>query len=76
MNSVKREDRAMPRIEVEIYGETYTGSYEIQGEMIEVSYRGRTKKTQLGGYVGHPELLARSMIRELVQEEWEQSTGG
>ena len=65
----------MPRIEVGIYGKTHTGSYEIRGEMIEVSYRGRTKKTQLGGYVGHPELLARSMIRELVGEEQQRSGG-
>ena len=65
----------MPRIEVEIYGKTYTGSYEIQGEMIEVSYRGRTKKTQLDSHVGYPETLARIMIRELVQEEQQRSIG-
>ncbi len=73
---VAREERAMPRIEVEIDGKTYTGSYEIRGEMIEVSHGGRTKKTQLGGYVRHPELLARSMIRVLVQEEQQRSGGG
>ncbi len=65
----------MPSIEVEIDGKTYTGSYEIQGEMIEVSYGGRTKKTQLGGYAGYPELLVGSMIRELVQEEQQRSMG-
>ena len=59
----------MPRIEVEIDGKTYTGSYEIQGEMIEVSYGGRTKKTGLGGSASHPEPLARLMIGELVLEE-------
>ncbi len=66
----------MPRIEIEIDGKTYTGSYEIQGEIIEVSHGGRTKKTQLGGYAHYPELLARSMIRLLVQEEQQRSTGG
>ncbi len=66
----------MPRIEVEIDGKTYSGSFEIQGKMIEVSYGLRTQKTQLGGYAGYPELLARSMIRELVQEERERSTCG
>ena len=66
----------MPRIEVEIDGKTYTGSYEIQGEMIEVSYSGRTKKTKLGSSDHHPETHARFMIRELVQEEQQRSTGG
>ncbi len=65
----------MPSVEIEIGGKTYTCSYEIQGEMIEVSYGGRTKKTQLGGYAGYPELLARSMIHVLVLEEQERSTG-
>ena len=59
----------MPRIEVEIDGETYTGSYEIQGEMIEVSSGGRTKKSKLGGSASYPDLLARLMIGELVREE-------
>ena len=66
----------MPSVEVEIYGKAYTGSYEIQGEMIEVSHGGRTKKIRLGGYASHPELLARSMIRILVQEEQQRSGGG
>ncbi len=66
----------MPSVEVEIYGKTYTGSYEIQGKMIEVSQGGRTKKTQLGVYVAHPEILARSMIRELALEEQQRSGGG
>ena len=64
----------MPNAEIKIDGKTYTGSYEIQGKMIEVSHGGRTKKTRLGGYASHPELLARSMIRLLVQEE--QDGGG
>ena len=62
----------MPSVEVEIDGKTYTGSYEIQGTMIEVSYGWRTKKTQLGGFIGpggKPEALVRTMIRELVEEE-------
>ena len=58
----------MPSLEVESHGKTYTGSYEIQGSIIEVSHRGRTKKNELGGYASHLELLARTMIRELVQE--------
>ena len=66
----------MPSVEVEIYGKSYTGSYEVQGSMIEVSSGGRTKKTRLGGYASHPELLARSMIRILVQEEQQRSGGG
>ncbi len=66
----------MPRLEVKIYGKTYTGSYEIQGEMIEVSYGGRTKKTWLGGSASYPELLARLMIGELVREEQQRSGGG
>ena len=66
----------MPRLEVESHGKTYTGSYEIQGSIIEVSHGGRTKKTQLGGYASLPELLARSMIRALVQEEQQRSIGG
>ena len=66
----------MPRIEVEIYGKTYAGSYEIQGEMIEVSRGVRTKKAQLGSYVDLPELLAKSMIRELALEEQQRSGGG
>ncbi len=65
----------MPRIEVEIGGKSYTGSYEIQGEMIEVSHGGRTKKSKLGGYADHPEILVSFMIDELVQEEQERSTG-
>ncbi len=65
----------MPRLEVEFDGKTYTGSYEIQGKMIEISHGGRTKKSRLGGYASHPELLARSMIRILVQEEQQRSTG-
>ncbi len=65
----------MPSVEVEFDGKTYTGSYEIQGEMIEVLHGGRTKKTQLGDYVGHPELVARSMIRELALQERQRSTG-
>ena len=66
----------MPRIEVEIDGETYAGAYEIQGEMIEVSYGGRTKKTQLGGSASYPEPLATLMIGELVLEEKQRSGGG
>ena len=65
----------MPSVEVEIDGKTYTGSYEIQGEMIEVSYGWKTKKTQLGDSAHYPETLVRIIIRELVQEEQEQSTG-
>ncbi len=66
----------MPRLEVEIYGKTYTGSYEIQGEMIEVSHGGRTKKSQLGDCAHYPKTLARIMIRELVQEKQQRSGGG
>ena len=58
----------MPKVDVEIDGKTYTGSYEIQGTIIEVSYGWKTKKTQLGGSAGHPEALARIMIGELVRE--------
>ena len=59
----------MPSVEIEIDGKTYTGRYEIQGKMIEVSYGWRTKKTQLGGSAGNPTGLARIMIGELVREE-------
>ncbi len=65
----------MPSVEVEIDGKTYTCSYEIQGEMIEVSYRGKTKKSKLGGYAGNPEILVSFMIDEFVREEQQRSTG-
>ena len=66
----------MPRIEVEIDGKTYTGSYEIQGKMIEVSRGGRTKKSKLGGSASYLEPLAILMIGELVLEEKQRSGGG
>ena len=62
----------MPRIEVEIGGKTYVGSYEIQGNTLEVSYGLKTKKTQLGRSVGPDEqyvAVARTMVRDLVRED-------
>ena len=56
-------------VEIERDGKRYAGRYLIiQGKfpLIEVSYRSRKKTTQLGG--SPPELLARIMVRELVDE--------
>ena len=66
----------MPNAEIEIDGNIYAGRYEIQGEMIEVSYGLKTKKAQLGGSVGAPDVLARAILAELVHEEQQQPGGG
>ena len=65
----------MPNVEIEIDGNIYAGQYEVQGSMIEVRYGLRTKKAQLSGSAGNPDVLVRAILAELVQEEQQQSTG-
>lgn len=55
------------RIEVEYKGRKYVGQWRpISGKMIEVSCAYGSKATQTGATPG--DLLARTMLRELVQE--------
>jgi hypothetical protein len=42
------------------------GTYEVQGDIVTVVYRGRKKSTQVGG--SPPESIARLLLRELVQD--------
>jgi hypothetical protein len=53
-------------IEIKRDSKTYSGSYRIDGDLITVSYLGRTQTTQLGGSASAPEGLARIMLGELV----------
>lgn len=56
---------------IEIYlekdGKRYAGFYRVEGSLIFVQYRDRSKNTQVGA--SPHETLARLMIAEMIQEE-------
>lgn len=63
------ESRPSPiEVYVEKNGKRYSGFYRVEGNLISVQYRDRSKKTQVGA--GPHETLARLMIAEMVQEEY------
>jgi hypothetical protein len=47
---------------------TYHGHYQTEWPTIRVEYGSARKSTQLGGSEGAPQVLARIMLRELVQD--------
>jgi len=55
------------RLEIEFEGETVIGWYKVIDGCVEVSSGHSSKATQVGR--SPPEMLARIMLRELVQEE-------
>ena len=52
-------------IEVEISGVKYEGSYVVEGGVITVHYGERPSTTLFGG--SSPDIIARTLLRELVQ---------
>ena len=52
----------MPEIEIEI---PFRGTYEVQGGIVTVKYRGRKKSAEVGP---SPESIARLLLRELVED--------
>ena len=50
-------------------GKDYSGSYQMNGDIITVNYAGYSKTTQLGGSAGYPESLAKIMMAEIIKEK-------
>ena len=46
---------------------TVTGTYEVKSGMVYVTYRGKTKPTQIGGL--SPEMAAELRLADMVREE-------
>ena len=68
------ERRSAPiEVYVEKNGKRYSGFYRVEGDLIFVQYRDRTKKTQTGA--SPHETLARMMITEMIQEEVREQGG-
>lgn len=67
----KGRHRVQQRVSIELSGKTYSGLYEIdrRNDLLRVSYGGDHKSTQLGGLRYSPELLARHLLRDLVERE-------
>jgi hypothetical protein len=53
---------------INFQGKDYIGRYEINRGIIKVEYGLIEKKTQIGGHVGAPKLLAEMMLREIIKE--------
>lgn len=72
MMALKRETPAPYQIITnEIDGVTHKGQFRTERGLITVRFEGRKTKTQLGGSVAAPEILARVLLGELVR-----GTGG
>ena len=53
-------------VEFEKNGETYSGNYTVQDELLTVTYRMKEKSSLLSG--DPPEALAKLLLSELVEE--------
>jgi hypothetical protein len=51
---------------VRIDGRLHYGKYTVDGTIVSVAYRGKSKATQVGG--SSPETIAGMLLRELVWE--------
>jgi hypothetical protein len=60
--------QSQTEVQIERAGKTYTGSFTIVRKMITVTYSSRSKQTQLGGSADNPKVLAKILLRELVEE--------
>lgn len=54
-------------VKVDFNGQTWTGTYEVDGRMLRVSSAYGSKATQMGGSKANEIGLAQMMLRELVQ---------
>lgn len=64
----KAKIRESGTVETEIDGAKHEGRYEVQGGLVRVFYRTRSKETQVGGHKGYERGLARILLGELVRE--------
>ena len=55
-------------VTIDFENKEYTGEYTIFGNMITVYFEGRTKQTQVDGYLGKEERLAKLLLKNLVRE--------
>ncbi len=57
-------------IDIAVDGTRYTGSYQVEHDLVRVTLTGGgTKATQLGGHAHIPDALAQLLLGELVPQE-------